>query len=752
VIHLVINDIKKDENYHGQFSYIKELNFQGLESSEFPEYIDLRVKRNLYFQGIKKLYAHQREALEVLKSGKNVIIATSTATGKTLSFSIPVISGIIRNPSSTSLFIYPTKALTLDQYEKFELIAKDIDIKFGIYDGDTPQNERIYLRRNANILFSNPDILHVGILPNHINWSRFFTNLKFVVIDEAHYYSGVLGSHFSEIIRRLRRVANYYGAYPQFVISSATLQNPDEFSFKLVGERFDLVSSVGGIPNRKYFIIFNPELIQKELNLRKSIYKEAIWVIRRLFRNNLKVITFVKSRQGVELLTKMLNQALEPEERRFVSSYRAGYTKEIRHEIERKLKENELKIIITTNALELGIDIGDLDASVIVGYPGSLSSLFQQSGRSGRKKESLTIFIASSDVLDQYFVKNPDFFFSNNFDSIEINSENPYIFVPHLKCAAYELPLDPEIENDYFGNQVNERIPQLEKEGALEKKTKKYFYTDRMSPASQVNIRGSGEENVRLVEEETEKVIERISWKRAIEETFEGAVYLHLAKTYIVKKLDLDNRFAILSQKETEYYTDSLAIESTEVVKELKKKKFNDFEIHFGDVLTTEIVRGYVRKQFVTDRKLGVEPLELPKITFYTKAFWFTIEDRYVRKLKEKNEDLPGSIHALEHLLIGMMGVVVVCDRKDIGGVSHPIHPDTEKPTIFIYDGVEGGVGISEKGFERIEELFSASYKNIDSCPCKEGCPSCIYSPKCGNDNKPLSKNGAYILLKEFLA
>lgn len=749
MIKSVIEDLKRDENYHGQFAYIREIKDNVAQKVEFPEGIDKRLKSNLEKSGITSLYPHQIKAYEKIKSLENVIIATSTSSGKTLSFALPIIEDLLNNEQHMALFLYPTKALTLDQYEKFSILTKGLPVNFGIYDGDTLSEERTYLRRTARVIFSNPDILHVGILPNHMNWGRFFTNLKYVVIDEAHYYSGVLGSHLSEILRRLRRVSNYYGTFPQFILSSATLRNPEEYSFKLVGERFSLITEDSSFLNKKYFIIFNPELVHSELNLRKSIYKESVWLIKRLIRNNLKTIVFVKSRKGVELLTRMLNHSLEPEERHFVSSYRAGYTKETRHEIERKLKNNELKAILTTNALELGIDIGDLDATIIVGYPGSLSSLYQQSGRSGRKKDSITIFIADSDALDQYIVNNPDFIFSNNFDMLEINNENPYILSPHLRCAAYELPIDLTIDVDYFGNETVKHVESMEKDGLIVKKAGKYFYAERLSYAPKVNIRSTGEENVKLIDKDG-NTIEKISWKRAIEEAFVGAVYMHLARTYIVEKLDLENKFALLVEKDTEYYTDSLAIESIEILDTLSEKGFNDFKIYYGDVLVTEIVRGFVKKQFISDRRLGVEPLELPKITFYSKAFWFNLEEKYVRLLKEKNEDLMGTIHAMEHLLIGVMGAIVVCDRKDVGGVSHPIHPDTGKPTIFVYDSVEGGIGITEKAFEKIPELFDVAYKSISSCPCKEGCPSCIYSPKCGNENKPLSKKGAIIILKEF--
>lgn len=748
---VIIDDLRNDENYHGQFVKTFEIKTELPSLSTIPEDLHPSIKNYLKNKGINELYPNQIEAMQEIKKGKNIIITTSASSGKTLAFNIPVINYLSKNLKSSALYIYPTKALTQDQFEKVTEIIKEIGINAGIYDGDTPQDRRTYLRRHSRLLLANPDILHIGILPNHTNWSNFFSNLKFVVVDEAHYYSGVLGSHMSEIMRRLRRISHYYGSYPQFILASATLKNPEEFSFKLIGERFKLIGGFDNLPFKKKLIILNPPLIDYASNLRKSMYKEAIWVIRRLMKNNLKTIVFVKSRRGVELLTKMLLSSTDSEQKGLISSYRAGYTRDTRREIEKKLKEGGLHTVITTNALELGIDIGDLDASVIVGYPGSISSIFQQSGRSGRKGDSLSILITGSNPIDQYFAKDPDYIFTKNVESISINPENQYIETPHIKCASYEIPITPEVDDEYFGN-AKDIIEELNKDGILERKGGKYFFTDRYSPAAEINIRGAGQEQIRLINSENNQVIERISRDRAIEETFKGAVYLHLADTYLVKELNLQENFAILEKKEVDYYTDSLAIETIWIKKIINEKNFNRINVFFGDVLVNEKVRGFVKKQFGSDRRMGVEELDLPEIKFITKALWFTMDEAMCKKITNSQEDIPGTIHAVEHLLVGMMPLVVLCDRNDVGGVSHPMHPDTQKATIFVYDGVEGGIGLTELGFERIDELLKLAYKTVSECTCKEGCPSCIFSPKCGNENNPLSKNGAEILLKEILS
>lgn len=752
MIDYILKELQTDGNYHGQFVKTFEIKTELPSLSAIPKDLHPSIKNYLKNKGINELYPNQIEAMQEIKKGKNIIITTSASSGKTLAFNIPIINYLSKNLKSSALYIYPTKALTQDQFEKVTEIIKEIGINAGIYDGDTPQDRRTYLRRHSRLLLANPDILHIGILPNHTNWSNFFSNLKFVVVDEAHYYSGVLGSHMSEIMRRLRRISHYYGSYPQFILASATLKNPEEFSFKLIGERFKLIGGFDNLPFKKKLIILNPPLIDYASNLRRSIYKEAVWILKKFLKNNVKTIAFVKSRQGVELVTRMLKSSLEPGEIEFVSSYRAGYTKETRHEIESKLKKSEIKTVITTNALELGIDIGDLDATVIVGYPGSISSIFQQSGRSGRRGDSLSILITGSNPIDQYFAKDPDYIFTKNVESISIDPENQYIETPHIKCASYEIPITPEVDNEYFGKTTKNIIEKLSENGILERRSEKYFFTDRYSPAPEINIRGAGQEQVRLINSENNQTIERVSRDRAIEETFKDAVYLHLADTYVVKELNLQDNFAILEKKDVDYYTDSLATETIWIQKLINEKKFKKINIFFGDVLVEEKVRGFVKKQFESDRRMGVEDLALPLIKFITKAFWFTISEEMCKKIVNLHEDLPGTIHAVEHLLVGMMPLIVLCDRNDVGGVSYAIHPDTQKATIFVYDGVEGGIGLTELGFERIDELLKLAYKTVSECTCKEGCPSCIFSPKCGNENNPLSKNGAKILLKEILS
>lgn len=747
----IVEDIQSDDNYHGQFVKVFEIPGEAYETVALPQFISESLQRNLKRIGIDSLYKHQIEVIDYIRKGDNVIITTNTSSGKTLAFNIPILNELINNPLSTALYLYPTKALTQDQFEKFSELIEGTRINIGVYDGDTPRQERTHLRKYARVIFANPDILHFGILPNHINWSKFFSHLKFIVIDEAHYYSGVLGSHMSEVSRRLRRVSNYYDSHPQFILASATLNNPEEFSFRLVGERFALVSKESSHINKKTFILFNPALIDTNTNLRKSVYKEAVWVIRRLLKNNLKTIVFVKSRKGVELLTKMLLNSVDAEDKELISSYRAGYTADKRREIEKKIKTGELHTVITTNALELGIDIGTIDATVIVGYPGSISSIMQQSGRSGRKGESITFFITSSNPIDQYFAKDPQYIFSNHYENLTINPQNPYIEIPHLKCAAYEIPIDPDIDNEYFGQSFREAVNLLQSQGYIEKRLKRYFYVSKDAPHSSINLRAEGEEQVDLINEANETVLERIPRSRAIEEAFPGAVYLHLADTYIVRELNLNEHFALLSRKDSEYYTDSLEIESIWIEKELSKKRFRHIDVFYGDVLVQEVVRGFVKKQFETDKKIGTEILELPDIKFHTKALWFTINQSLFRRVLKEGEDIPGTIHAVEHSIVGIMPLIVVCDRNDLGGVSHPLHPDTGLATIFIYDGVEGGVGLTEKGYEHIEDLLYSSLKSISSCPCKDGCPSCIYSPKCGNENNPLSKKGAIILLEDIL-
>ncbi|BAL80944.1 DEAD/DEAH box helicase [Caldisericum exile] len=746
MIDYILREIKYSGEYKGQIVKTFNIERESYEIFDFPSEIDKEIKQKLKKKGILGFYKHQLEAFNLLKKGFNIIITSSTASGKTLSFNIPIVSELSKNEIATALYLYPTKALAQDQLEK---ISELTNISAFTYDGDTAPQDRQYIRKHGRIVIANPDILHVGLLPNHTLWSRFLINLKFVVIDEAHYYSGVLGSHFSMVLRRLRRLLAYYGSYPQFILSSATLENPLEYSSKLVGEKFELIKGPLNPPFGKLFVIYNPPIVNEALNLRKNIIQEAVNLIEVLLKNNQTVIAFVKSRQGVEILTKLLQERIG--NTFSVSPYRAGYSKELRRTIERKLKSGEIKCVVATNALELGIDIGELDATVIVGYPGSISSLFQQSGRSGRTHESITFFLTSSNPLDQYFTKDPEYLFRGKFESLNIDLSNPYILNPHILCASYELPIQWDVDKEYFGDNLKWTLQELERGGLLVRKGDKYFLNGRKSPASQVSLRSSGEDNIRLIDVETNTVIERISKNRALEEAFVGAVYMHLGETYVVKNMDLENREIYLQKEVTDYYTDSLSIETIWVDNILKEKDVFKVKAYFGEVTVEEVIRGFVKKQFFTDRKIETLPLELPKITFKTKALWITIDDKITDKIK-KVEDFLGAIHAAEHAMVGVTPLVVQCDRNDIGGVSHPLHPDTGMTTIFLYDGIEGGIGITEKAYDRIEDLLEKALRSVSSCPCKDGCPSCIYSPKCGNENNPLSKNGAIMLLYEILS
>ncbi len=746
----IIGKIKSDRNYAGQFVSVRELHGESLPSIGFPENIHPFFFEYFKKKGIRGLYLHQIKVFRFANYGMNVIVTSGTSTGKTLAFNIPVLNKLFSDKKSTAFYIYPTKALARDQLKKLDELIEGRFV-FGVYDGDTPQGSRTFLRKNARLIMTNPDLLHLGILPYHQNWARFFANLKYVVIDEAHYYSGILGTHVAEIMRRLRRIANFYGAYPQFILASATLGNPKEFAERLVGENFEVVSDFALPPNRKVFAMFNPATIDKKTNTKRSIYREAVWLIKLLVENNIRTIVFSRSRQGTELIAKYLKNALSKDKKNLVSSYRAGYTKEDRRAIEKALKSGDLLAVVTTNALELGIDIGDLDATIIVGYPGTISALFQESGRSGRKRESITIFITSSNPLDQYFVKDPEYIFSKKFESISLNPSNFYILKPHMKCAAFEIPLEENLDREYFGITAHGIISKLSEEKTIEKSGQRYYYSLRDFPAANVDIRGSGGQEISLIDADTDEVIERISLKRALEEAFKGAVYLHRAESYVVEELNLPSRFALLKKKNVNYYTDSLVVHRIEVKKVVDEREVFGTKLFFGDVMVSEKVVGFIRKQYGTEQKIGAEEIDLPETIFETKAFWFPLSENAESAVVQSGEEIPGSIHAAEHLLVAMMPLIVVCDRKDVGGVSHPLHPDTNRPTIFVYDGAEGGVGLAEKGFERFESLLNAAYKTVSSCPCEDGCPSCIYSPKCGNDNKPLSKKGAILLLGEML-
>ena len=704
------------------------------------------------------LYTHQAQAINAVREGKNVVVATSTASGKTLCYNVPVLEAIIEDPRSRALYLFPTKALAQDQLRSLrELIRRmplKTPIRFGTYDGDTPQSTRTRRRREAAIILTNPDMLHVGILPNHTLWARFFANLKFVVIDEAHVYRGVFGSHVACILRRLRRICDFYGSKPRFILCSATIANPAEHAERLIGLPVEVIDDDGSPRGAKDFILWNPPFIDQAKTTRRSANMEATFIFMEMVRKGIRNITFTKARKVTELILLYAREGLDKQFAPLVQPYRAGYLPEERRRIERDLFQGKLLGVTATSALELGIDVGSLDATVLVGYPGTIARLWQQAGRAGRGvRESLSILIGLDNPLDQYFMRHPEELFGRSHESALIDPGNVHILEQHLLCAAHELPLSTDSsDEEIFGPGFREALSNLERQGILQCRRHRWYNVGPDYPAQNVSIRSaSGAKFLLLDESQGYRVLEEIEANSALFRVHPGAIYLHQGESYLVTGLDLEAGIAYLRPVDVDYYTEPQQISDVHIIRSYRARKFPTTNAFFGRVRATEQVIGYKRKQRFSEAVLSVEYLDLPPQSFETTALWFDIPPEIAREVKRRGLDFHGGLHAVEHASIGILPLFAMCDRWDIGGLSTPEHPDTGKPQIFIYDAFPGGVGIAEKGFEVLEELWEATLDAVEGCPCEGGCPSCIQSPKCGNNNQPLDKEAAIVILRGLL-
>ena len=706
--------------------------------------------------GISSLYIHQAKAINAVRCGKNAMVATASASGKTLCYNLPVLEAILHDPSSRALYLFPTKALAQDQLRSLKELACPELVSPGCcatFDGDTPQSERGEIKRKAKVVLTNPDMLHLGILPNHKSWSRLFRSLKYVVIDEAHIYRGVFGSHVANILRRLRRLCASYGSKPQFICCSATIANPKEHAEKLVGLPYEVISEDGSPHGGKSFVFWNPPLVDETGVGRHSSNSEATFLFTELIRNDIRSLVFTRTRKLTELIYIYSREQLGSSLGRLIKPYRAGYLPEDRRQIERELFDGHLLGVVATTALELGIDIGDLETTVLVGYPGSISSAWQQAGRSGRGSgDSLSFLIAQDNPLDQYFMHHPELFFQKNFENALINPENINILKPHLLCAAWEQPLS-DSDGTFFGGAFDRTISELEEEGKLRRGNGRWYLSPKIAhPAQEINIRSTSGENYAVIDASIGyELMETVEASVAFFQIHPGAIYLHQGESYLVQKLDIENRVAVVTPTDVSYYTQTKELTDIKILKTERERNCSGIKVCLGVVEVTNTVVGFKKKAQFTEEVIGEEPLDLPPQRFLTQALWFDLPEAAVEQVAEAGLDFAGGLHALEHAAIAMLPLFALCDRNDIGGVSTPFQADTGKAQIFIYDAYPGGIGIVEKGFEIIEELWSATLQAIEECPCQEGCPSCIQSPKCGNNNEPLDKKAALILIRGLL-
>jgi len=753
-----LNYLTAKPSYSGQIAHIEYIPPRDANCADLDKPLASSLQNCLNEQGLLPLYTHQAEAVNSARRGKNVIVSTSSASGKTLCYNIAVVEAILTEKGSHAIYLFPTKALAQDQLRGLRKLFYPALFKleeFATFDGDTPQAERPDIKKRARIILTNPDMLHIGILPNHQAWSGLLKHLRYVVVDETHTYRGVFGSHVACILRRLRRLCNLYGSNPQFICCSATIANPGVHAERLVGLPFEVVDNDGSPHGSKNFVFWNPPIIDNARSVRRSANSEATSLFTELVSRNIRSLTFARSRRLTELIYKYSRQRLaeaNPTLAKRIKAYRAGYLPQERRQIEQELFAGELLGVVATTALELGIDIGELEATVLTGYPGSIASTWQQAGRSGRGRNgSLSFLIGLDNPLDQYFMRHPDSFFHKSVENTLVNPDNPYILRAHLLCAAWELPLSSNDEK-YFGSALNRERAELEAQGMLRQRIRKWYLSTSIAyPAQSINIRSTSGESFALMDASTGCLLETVESSVAFFQIHPGAIYLHQGESYLVTKLDLTGRTAYAVPTTASYYTQAKDITDLHIVRVIRDKSCRRIKVYLGEVEVTTTVVGFRKKAQFTEEVIGEESLDLPPQHFPTVALWFDLPPETMARLVKEQLDIAGGLHAAEHAAIAILPLFALCDRNDIGGVSTLFHPDTGRAQVFIYDGYPGGIGITEKGFDIIEELWQATLKAITECPCQEGCPSCIQSPKCGNNNKPLDKKAAQILLEGLL-
>ncbi len=746
-----LHSIEAHSSYRQQIIFqtkipAKSAKYGTLDFELEPELTDWLEKSDL------QLYYHQAAALNSIRAGKNVIITTPTASGKTLIFSLAVANSIARRRAVTSLFLYPTKALANDQLKKLEELNEILNgrLRPYIYDGDTPSEQRPGIRNFAHVIISNPYALH-QYLDWHHKWERFFRNLRFVIIDEAHQYRGVFGSNVAQLIRRLNRIVSYYRAIePQYILSSATINNPEEFATKLIGKPVETISEDGAEYGSKHLVLWNPPFLD-QFNLKKrSPHQETRNLLVRHLRENFQTLCFTLSRRMSELISLWTKQDLKNIETdpNKVMSYRAGYRPLERRAIETKLRNREIQGVVSTNALELGIDIGNLDAVILSGFPGTIISTWQQIGRVGRTlRPSLATLILFEDPLQQFLGKHPDYFLKKSPENAIIDLENPYILKGHILCAAAEIPLKLDELHQIWGEKGKVLAQELKQEKLIKIIPAGLTSSSSKRPASLVSLNTAFTDTIEVITKK--KLLETMSIPQAYREAHEGAILIHQGETYLVETLNLSKRKAFASPLDVDYYTDAMSTSDVTVLETITMKDMSNFSLFFGEVKVTEIYHSYRKKTY--DEILEILPLDLPTLEFITKALWIELPAKIVENIQKEALDFPGGIHATEHATIALSPIFAMCDRWDIGGVSYSSFPTDGKAKIFIYDGFPGGIGISEQLFDKCDALLRNVLELIKECACQDGCPSCVQSPKCGNDNSPLDKNVAIRILEDLL-
>ncbi|MBW8349049.1 DEAD/DEAH box helicase [Bacillus sp. IITD106] len=724
----ILMELKTNPTFKDNVAYWHTLEEEPANTTPFPNDLHPDLVKSLHKKGIKELYTHQNVAYRTAMSHQSLTAVTPTASGKTLCYNLPVLQTILHDHSARALYIFPTKALAQDQKSEINEVidSAGLPINSYTYDGDTPANIRQKVRKAGNIVITNPDMLHSAILPHHTKWVSLFENLKFVILDELHIYRGVFGSHVANVIRRLKRICRFYGSNPVFICTSATIANPKELGEKLTDERMVLIDKNGAPRGRKHFIFYNPPIVNQQMNIRRSATLEVRKLAREFLKNKIQTIIFARSRVRVEIiltyLQNLVNNQLGP---KAIRGYRGGYLPTQRREIEKGLRSGEIYGVVSTNALELGVDIGQLQVCIMTGYPGTIASAWQQAGRAGRRQaESLVIMVASSSPLDQFIIDNPNYFFHQNPETARINPENLIILVDHLKCAAYELPFQ---EGENFGDlEIEEILDFLTEERVLHKNGDKWYWMNDSFPAHNISLRSASQENVVIIDQTNRanvKVIGEMDTFSAMTLLHDEAIYLHQGIQYQVEYLDWEEKKAYVAEVEVDYFTDANLAVQLKVLEEDKRKETADAEIAFGDVTVNAMATIFKKIKFETHENIGSGPIHLPEMELHTNAAWISLN----KELKEIGmEDLEYGLIGCAHALKAIIPLFAMCDPADIHTVSQVKASVNSKPTIFIYDQYPGGIGISNKVYEMMPKILEEAKNLVAHCPCDDGCPSCI--------------------------
>jgi DEAD/DEAH box helicase domain-containing protein len=730
---------------------------------DWPDWVAPDVREALVARGVERPWLHQVQAAELAHAGHHVVLSTGTASGKSLAYQLPALTaarssrGTRGQRGATVLYLAPTKALAQDQLAG--LTSLGLDVRVTTHDGDSARDQRDWARDYAEYVLTNPDMLHRSLLPGHARWSAFLGSLRYVVVDECHHYRGVFGAHVSQVLRRLRRICAHYGAYPTFVLASATVAEPETAAGRLTGLPVRAVTDDASPRGQVTLGLWEPPFTsyagENGAPVRRAASSESADLLADLVAEGVRTLAFVRSRRGAEqvaLTAAELLAEVDPSLPGRVAAYRGGYLPEERRAIEQSLRDGSLVGLAATNALELGIDVSGLDAVIMAGFPGTRAALWQQVGRAGRDaQDALGLMVARDDPLDTYLVHHPEALFGRPVEATVFDPDNPYVLGPHLCAAAQEIPLTDD-DLPLFGDAAPSVVAGLVEAGLLRRRPRGWFWTDRRRAADLADIRSAGGSPIQLIEADTGRVVGTVDGGRAHGTAHEGAVYVHRGETWLVESLDLDEHVAVMSRAEPHYSTSAREVTDITIVQERLHQAWGRSRLSLGEVDVSHQVVSFLKRRRPSGEVIGEELLDLPVRALRTTAVWWTVPDDLLTDAGLATADLPGAAHAAEHCSIGLLPLFATCDRWDIGGVSTALHGDTGRLTVFVYDGHPGGAGFSERGFEAAGEWLTATRDTIASCTCADGCPSCIQSPKCGNQNNPLDKLAAARLLDVLLA